>query len=283
MKLRHTLFSIVFLGPILLSACGNSATETQKIDGSTVIVTGARSAVSDSLLLIKWSPVVTRPSALLSIYTNIFLADGLAVPVSAAMTGIQAQLLLSAAPSAENMDDLYSLLEEFGAVLHVDVADLLNRSDDRAKTLDAYDIGLRNITERSARRAADLKQQIATVKAEQQQDRKTVSGLDKEVKNAVKAKDFAAAQDKQKELLTAQTALTTIQLQAQELTNLQATFADLLTIAKTRISALDSNRELLIAGLRAVDVPGVDDLGVIQSRTGKARSGTSKFNPFGGM
>ncbi len=283
MNIRRSLAAVLLTLPLLLSACGKSAQKEIVIPPGTTVM-GARSAVLESLVFLGLSPVTVRPGALLSVYASIYLSDGVVVQVRAAMTGVDAQLKLQALPTEEHIDDLYALLEEFGAVLHVDVIDLLNRSDDRAKTLDAYSIGLQNITERSRRRADDVKQQIAIVKTEQQESRKAVSALDREVKAAVKAKDFASAQEKQQELLEAQTALTKVQFQQQELTAVQETFTELLDIADKRLAALNGNREVLIAGLRVVDVPGVDDLGVIQGRsTGGSRSRRGGITPFGGL
>jgi septal ring factor EnvC (AmiA/AmiB activator) len=210
----------------------------------------------------------------------MLLADGANVPVKAAMMGIDAQLKLHALPTDENIDDLYSLLEQFGAVLHVDINDLLNRSENRAQTLDTYAQGLANITERSTRRLEDVKQQLADLKTQQATQRKNVSTISKDVSAAVKAKDYATAQQRQKDLADAQAELTTTESRLKEMQNVQSIFVELLGIAKERIAALDRNREILIAGLKVVDVPGVDDLGVIE---GKTRGRTKGFSPFGGL
>ncbi|NOS67077.1 MAG: hypothetical protein HOO67_01785 [Candidatus Peribacteraceae bacterium] len=276
MKIRRVLLTAVLLAPLALSACGNTA-ETPAPSGG-VQVTGARSAVLSILPLEKGIPSVVRPAALLSIYVNLLLAEGLTPPVHAAMDGVEAQLLLHALPTAENVDDLYSLLEEFGAVLHVDIADLMNRSSDRANTLDEYSIGIANITERSKRRADDIKEQITNLKKKQTEQKRAVSLINKEISNAVKVKDFSTAQDKQQELATAQGELTETDLTLKEMTFLQKTFAELTGIAQQRIAALERNREVIIAGLRVVDVPGVEDLGVLESTT--KRGGRT---PFGGL
>ena len=277
MTIRRTIFAIVLIAPLLLSACGKKQGDAEIPTDSDV--TGAREALVAILPLEKMIPSVIRPSALLSIYVNLLLAEGLTPPVHAARDGIEAQIKLHALPTQENVDDLYGLLEEFGAVLHVDVADLLNRSDDRAKTLDAYGIGLGNITERSKRRAADIKEQIKNLKKTQSEQKRTVTAINKEISSAVKTKDFSTAQDKQKELIDAQSALTTTELSIKEMTVLQKTFAELTGIADQRIAALSQNREVLIAGLRVVDVPGVVDLGVLESTAKKRR----RVSPFGGM
>lgn len=276
MTIRRTIFAIVLLPALLLSSCGKTQQSAENL--TDVEVTGAREALVAILPLETMIPPIIRPAALLSIYVNLLLAEGLTPPVHAAMDGIDAQVRLHALPTQENVDDLYALLEEFGAVLHVDVSDLLNRSDDRAKTLDAYGIGLGNITERSKRRAADIKEQLTNLKKTQSEQKRTVTAINKEITNAVKAKDFSTAQDKQKELIDAQSALTTTELSIKEMTVIQKTFIELTDIADQRIAALDQNREVLIAGLRVVDVPGVQDLGVLESKTKKR--GASPFGRY---
>lgn len=282
MKFRRTLIVASLVIPLALGACGKSvepaSENTATGQRSAVAVSAARNSIAFALTLLRTVRPTVRPAALLSVYTNMFLADGSDIPVAAAMNGIIAQVRLHSLPTGDNVETLYSLLEEFGAVLHVNVPDLLNRSDDRAKTLDAYMTGLGNITERSSRRTADIKEQIANLQSAQHSQKTTISSLNREVKNAIRDKDFATAQERQKDLAAAQTALTQTESQLAELQSIQKTFDDLLEIAAGRLAALNDNREILIAGLRAVDVPGVEDLGVIQGKTStRKKSGSSFF------
>ena len=285
MNKKNVLIALSVAIPLVLSACGSATPQSDEQKNvppsQEAQVSGARNAIAYSLSILRTVQPTVRSAPLLAIYASMFLADGLEVPVHAAKDGIDAQLKLHSLPSEENIDDLYTLLEEFGAVLHVDVPDLLNRSDDRAKTLDAYTVGLNNITERSKRRSADLADQIATLKTDQKTRKAAVIAVDKEVKAAVKDKDFATAQDRQKELADAQTALTQTDLQFKEMTSIQQTLDDLLTIAAERIAALNGNREVLIAGLKVADIPGVEDLGVIAGK--KAAKKRGGFSPFGGL
>jgi hypothetical protein len=281
MNFRRSLPGLFLIAMLLSSCSASKGTTNAPASDNAAQVSGARDATMLTLTVLERSASVLRPAPLLSIYVNMLLADGLAVPVEAARSGIEAQLLLHAPLTGESIDSLYALLEEFAAVLHVDVNDLLNRSDNRIETLDAYSVGLRNITERSRRRAEEVQQDVATLKTQTTEQKKTVSALGAELKNATKAKDFATAQEKQSALGEAQAQLTATQSQLNEMLNIQAILSDLLKIAGQRIAALESNREILIAGLKVVDVPGVEDLGVLQGRTGGSRRGG--FSPFGGL
>lgn len=277
MKTLRTI-SLALTGILLLSSCSKTPDATTP----PVAVTGARTAVLESSGVLRQTSAIVRASPLLGIYAGLLLAGELATPVTAAREGIDVQLMLHAPISGENIDNLYVLLEELGAVLHVDITDLMNRSDDRANTLDAYATGLSNITERSKRRAEDVNGQISTLKARQREEKKVTSDLDKEIRNAVKAKDYATAQDRQGDLTEARNALTGTESSLKEMENIRKIFEELIEIADKRIAAIGQNREVLIAGLRVIDMPGVEDLGVLEQKTGsRRRSGGA--SPFGGF
>lgn len=289
MHFLRALTAIGLLFCLLLAGCGGaSPSDTPATSGgssspqATGEVLGARNAVAYSLSVVRMVYPTVRSAPLLSVYVNLLLADGLAVPVHAALEGIDAQLKLIAPPTAENLENLYALLEEFGAVLHVDIADTLNRSDNRAETLDAYTTGLGNITERSRRRSADVAQQVTALKTRERDQKAAVARINKELQQSTKAKDYATAQDRQRALAEAQTALTQTSLQLKELNTIQSIFKELLGIADARIVAIQSNREVLIAGLKVVDLPGVTDLGVLEQKTGARRRGGG-VSPFGGL
>lgn len=275
MKKRFTLLSFMFL--LALSACGKGVQEAPDTD---IPVSGALSAVHVGLTLFTTSIPRTRSPALFGIYANMLLAGGLDAPVFAAKAGVEAQMRFNAPPTTDNLDDIYALLGQFAAILHVDVPDLLNRSAHRAQTLDAYAAGLQNITDRGTRRRDDLEGQIKDLKSRQQERRRDVSALEKEVKTAVNEKDFATAQSTQSALSDAQENVMSLELQTKELGTLEGTLSELIQIAEERIAALEANREILIAGLSVSDIPGVEDLGVIEGRMRGRRGG---FNPFRGL
>lgn len=279
MHIRAVLLGL--LVTVSLAACGKSGGSPEANDDAAV--TGARTALLEIRKLATAAPRASKPAVLLAIYVNIALADGTAVTVHSPLDGIEAQTMLHGPPSEESVSDAYTLLEEFGTVLHVDVNDLLNRSADRVETLDGYAVGLQNITERSKRRAAEIKEQITGLRAQERDQKKTVSSIDKEVKKALKDKDYGTAGTQQEALLEAQQEANATSMQLKQLSTLQATFGELLDIAESRIKALESNREILIAGLRVVDVPGVEDLGVLEGAGGTKRKKKGGYSPFGDL
>lgn len=276
---KKIFLSAAFITLIFVAGCGTAETSKEPSEAS---VSGAREAVDIAVTLSGLArTTIARPPALLAVYVNVLLADGLAVPVSAARAGVDVQLKINSRASERDLDDTYDLLEEFASILHVTVADMLNRSSDRAETLDEYLTGLTNITERSRRRNDDLETALKELKVEERDRRKEQTTIEREVRDAVKVKDFSTAGAKQRELIDAQGRVTQVSLQYKEVSTLQQTYEELLGVADLRIRAIDSNREILIAGLRVVDVPGVEDLNVIEgtSRTRRSR-GTGSFGTF---
>lgn len=285
MSIRRVLTALCVALPIALSACAWSSPPRAETDGGgTADVAAARIGVQEALTLLGGIGIV-RPAELIGIYAAMYLGDGLTVPVRAAVLGVEAQIKIQSRKSSpQQLESLYGLLQEFAAVLHVDVVDLLNRSDDRVRTLDTYVIGLGNITERSRRRTEDLDEQIAALEAEQKTLKAEATKTGREHKNAITLNDYATAEELQATLNEQKGQLSTNDLQLDELYVLQDVFTELLEIAHARLLAIDGNREIIIAGLRVVDIPGVEDLGVIEGKARSKRGSRGRgFNPFGGL
>jgi len=88
--------------------------------------------------------------------------------------------------------------------------------------------------------------------------------IDRDLSKALRDKDYANAARKQEELKPAQEALQKTELEQEEVESLLDIFVDLLELTDERLNAIEKNREVLIAGHTVVDVPGIDDLGVLQ-------------------
>lgn len=284
-KFRHSVFALVALSAIALAACSKKEAPATVQTAPTVRVTGAVDAINRTISVATESAFPVRPAALLSIYVNMALADGSVFPVTAALEGVDAQLQLHAQPTESQIDSLYELLDEFGAVLVVDLPDMLNRSPERAQALDAYVRGLTNVTERARRRSATMESDIATLKQKVKEQKAIVKTLDKEIKEAAKVNDFSTVGAKRQELATEQSTLTGLEAQLDEASDLEDQFASLIALSDERLAAIDQNREALIAGIRVTDMPGIDELGVIQgkSKRGRTTGGGGGLRPFGGL
>ncbi len=264
----------------LFSACAKQET------APPAKTSGALSAVQTVDLFITGMnrPEAARNAALLGIFVSEYLTIiPIAMAAESALHGIDAQLQIMHMQQTIQDPD-YDLLQAFGDALQVDVAELLNRSSDRQQVLKTYTEALTNVATRSNDRYKELKSQLEELKklaTSQNRDRSTA---DRDLKKAIQDKDFNAAGEQQKNLTDLQAIYAETDLKRKQTQSLEATLDDLLTIYGTKILAIQQNREALIAGIKVIDVPGADELQVLDkkrsTRTGNSRSGfDSLFMP----
>lgn len=188
-----------------------------------------------------------------------------------ALAGVAAQAAFHALPGDDQLDATFALLQEFGTVLQVDVPDLLNRSDNRPQTFNSYLAGLANITERSSRRAEEVEVALDTLQDTQRTQRRAVSDLERAIRNAITAKDYATAGELQSQLGAAQKMLTETESDIAQQEIVQNSLEDLLDIAAEQKLVLEENREVIIAGLRVINLPGADSLGILENAANRRR------------
>ncbi len=164
-------------------------------------------------------------------------------------------------------DETFALLQTLGDTLSVNIVDLLNRSTNRIETLDQYVSALANAVENGNRRDEELTAALDIIADQKKEQRTQVRDLGREQKEAVKAKDFATAGSKEAELAKAQTALSETELKESQAKSSQRQLTDLLSQAEKRLSAIEENREILLAGLTISDPQGLKDLGLVRENT----------------
>lgn len=205
----------------------------------------------------------TRPAALLGLYTAEHLAQRGAQTTEGAILGVVAQQTL-----AENMtsvDDAdFQLLQAFADALQVDVADMLNRSQDRAGALDTYTQALSNITQRANSRTEVLSSVIDELDDVATGFRRESNAAKRSADSAIAARDFAAAAEAQKLYLEKESAYVDASMRLSQATEIHRTLDELLSHSEEKMLAIERNREALIVGVQVVDVPGIDDLKLIE-------------------
>jgi hypothetical protein len=193
-----------------------------------------------------------------------------------AIDGILIQQIFMDAQQGVSDPD-FDLLQAFADALEVDVADLLNRSDNREQALDTYSEALTNVATRANDRFKELSSSLDELKDVVRQLNKEQSTADRDVKNAIKDKDFTAAGEAQKILSEKQAAYAEATLKQKETESMTDALDQLLMMYGQKILAIQKNREALIIGIHVVDVPGIDDLKLIE-RAKNTRS-NSRTNP----
>lgn len=225
----------------------------------------------------KVSPDVFRPSALLGVQVSLFLAKTAESSVMTALKGVEIQQALMT-KGREHVDETFQLLGAMSDALEVNIADMLNRSSDRQETLDTYVATLQAYFDKAKEQATVLGQEQQQKEADARAKRTAATNISRALSTARNNKDYTTVSQKQQELITAQSDLAAADTDVREVRTTLGVLNELIDVASQRLSAIAENRELLIAGLKVVDVPGIEDLGIIIERNSRR---TTNGNVFG--
>jgi hypothetical protein len=270
-KLSRGLLVITLM--TILVSCSGTQTPSANDSG----VTAAREGTQWSVRLARGitDMIKLRPGALLGAYVTHYLIHTSAF--QGALAGIEAQMQLLFNEEFEQ-DESFALLEELGTTLQVDVPDLLNRSIERSQTLNAYVESLEQILERSRTHNEALEQELEIIGDERTQKRRAAGEIQRELNTALREQDYSTAGELQRQLIDAESEQANVESREDEKRSVIRLFEDLLEVGDERLAAIQANREVLIAGVKVVELPGVDDLGLIEQRRTRGR-GSSIFGP----
>lgn len=262
----------------MLSACSTSEPDTAKVETIAALqAVGYTQALMNGIN-------TNQPSSMIGVYMTAFLMHTSRVTYRTALDGIEAQMNLHISQE-QQISDTYTLLQDLGSALKVDIMDLLDRSNERGRTLDTYLTSLEELTNRSLEKQQQLEDQLDSKQDERRAKSKEVSALQSEQNRALRDKDFNTAGVKQQQLTTESQTLSVLQSQADELDDTIRIFKDLIEVAKERHNAISSNRDAVLKGVEVVDVPGIEDIGVIRDESGEERRNRrdSQNSPFGNI
>ncbi len=271
--MRKTLVSVLAIS-FALSACSGDQTATP------VETSGARTAAAIMHLLAKQVVIGGRPSAVMGIFSGIFTSQGVFLPVKSAILGFETQQKILEGFARADTDENYALLLEVGNVLQVDIIDTMNRRTDRRETLDTYIQSLRNTGILLERKIGELETLLDELRGKVREQKKLTRDIEKVVKKAVKDQDYAVASEKEQELQTAKADLAEMETRASQTEDMLGRFSELYGVAAVRLQAMDNNREILIAGLKVIEVPGIKDLGILEKGKNYKTRGRGGDNIF---
>ncbi|MFH0770466.1 MAG: hypothetical protein V1926_03760 [Candidatus Peregrinibacteria bacterium] len=250
---------------LLLAGCAASSKEQELIP--PVETSGAKSGVFAALRTMATSGADNvRPSVALGVYVTLYLAQGKLIKVQSASLGIQTAGIIAEADKSFVSDETFVLLQEYGSVLQVNIIDILNRSVDRAQVLDAYTTSLAALNERVAQKMTELNQRIDDFNTKRNEQRDDAWKLEREMEDAMKTQDYVAVGVKQEAFTKAKTAVAETELRINEVKRILYTYEDLSKIGVKRLNAMILNRQILIAGLKVIDIPGIEGLGILEKR-----------------
>ena len=283
MNSRFIIPVIALTAVIFLSGCGEDKAEeiAEENPVDQLVVSGAKSAAITANIIAKGGfnyVMVQRPTAPTGLFTSMFIAQGEFLPSNSALAGVNAQASFIRGQEGVATDETFSLLQEFGNLLQIDVTDMLNRGNDREKSLNQYLKALKNAGVRMERRQEELKETQELTKDERIAQRKVVRELNREVQNAIRDEDYVLAGSLQQNLSKEEGILAEIESKERLASDILDSYKDLLAIGEKRFDAMIKNREVLIAGVRVVDVPGVDDLDILFKQPYERKKNRNTFS-----
>ncbi len=272
MILRNVSIAATLIPCLLLVACSS------KEEPVELQVSGAKTSVSIMHIIAKRSLQNNRPSGLLGVFTGLYTSQGVFLSVQSAEDGMLAIGNILKGQTNSTSDENFALLREVGDILQVDIIDTLNRSTDRVSTLDSYTQSLRNIGVLTERKITELSALHETQKTKAKEFQKKVRTIEGDLRDALKITDYGTASELEEQLSEANVSYAEISTKEDQSGDMIDRFDTLLKVAAQRVQAVEVNREILVAGLRVIDVPGIADFNILEKgKSWKKRKGKSIF------
>lgn len=253
----HRHFRMLILICLIFAGCSTQKELPQ--------VQGTRTALIPTVLLsqrrvLLSSLPLSRPSALLGLHVTQFLSRQGEPIVRAAIHGVLIQLRRF--PTLEKENQAIATIEKLGTLLHRNITESLNQSTNRRQTLMTYIERLRAATIEASMQSTLIKEELKKNTDEDRIYKSRTRTMSSELKHALRDKNYSLASQKQQELGEAQSILATAEAAMEKTEGILNIYKELLPLAQERLEAIEQNREVIIAGLRVIEVPGIDDLGI---------------------
>lgn len=258
MNRPHTAILALIIPCLLLTSCGKEKEDT------TTEVSGAKSAISIMHLLTNHVFTFTRPSAAIGIFSGIYTSQGIVLPVDTARLGFESIMNILKGHSQANTDENFAILREIGDVLQVDIVDLLNRSNNRIQTIDDYTQSLRNTGILTERKINELTATYENLTIKRKEERTISRDLERSLRTALKDQDYSEASTYEEDLAKANANLAETETKEKQAKDMIDRMEGLYEITGDRLQAIENNREILIAGLRVINVPGIADFNILE-------------------
>lgn len=269
---RNRAIAAAVIPCLLLAGCGEA------VEPEELRVSGAKISVSIMHILAKRPVQKNRPSGLLGIYSGLYTSQGIFLPVKSAIESMQAVINILKAQNNSTSSENFALLREVGEVLQVDIIDALNRSPNRVETIDTYTQSLRNTGILMERKIEELQAINEVQKDEVREKRDITRSLERKLRNVLKDQEYAEASELEEQLIAANALYAEKQTTEDQTSDMINRFDTLLDVAAERLQAVEANREILIAGLRVIDVPGIADFNILEEgKSWKKKKGSSLF------
>jgi len=269
---RNRAIAAAVIPCLLLAGCGEA------VKPEELRVSGAKISVSIMHILAKRPVQKNRPSGLLGIYSGLYTSQGIFLPVKSAIESMQAVINILKAQNNSTSSENFALLREVGEVLQVDIIDALNRSPNRVETIDIYSQSLRNTGILIERKITELSALDEVQSAEVKEKRTEKRDIERTLRNALKDQAYAQASELEEQLAGITALHAELSVKADQTDDMIKRLKTLLDVTAERLQAVEANREILIAGLRVIDVPGISDFNILEEgKPWRKERGSSLF------
>ncbi len=199
-------------------------------------------------------------------------------PLPASLAGIRAGVLVSYVGSEEEVPPALGndtvgrgkaledteLLERFVALLRIDVREMLNQKPNRQTALEEYLSSLTSHAERAESRSRSLQNREEELQDDERRLERNIRELQNDLEAAIESGEGRSTSALMSDVLDEQTRLATISTELKVVELLVNAFDDVLKPLQERLNAVRANRDALIKGVQVVDIPGVEELGIIK-------------------
>lgn len=217
-------------------------------------------------------PAYARPSASFGARMSTHLSRG-DTPVQGARKSIAIIAPLLRMP--HSVEEPFLIIQTLGDLLHTNIVDALNRNLERGEVLNRYIALLRSTLERAHGVRENLDTRRQELMAQEREQRGALRAMQKDIDAAERSGDFHAMGLHQRARSETSGEHGKTKASVDELKNTIATLDALTNLASERLQATEENREALMAGIRVVDTPGIEELGILE-RTGRGFSRRSQ-------
>ena len=280
-NVKYKYISLLTIAVVLTScSAGNTSTEVEDLQ-TKAAKNGIASAFTLSKSLAIGSRSVFRPSASMGMFISSYLSQGAFVTVQSAINGIEAELKLLAGQVKPTTSETFSLLTELGSLLQINVPEMLNRSTNRAESINSYSESLNSTGKIAEQKLSELESREEILKKELRVKKDIAKEIERGINSAFKDENYSHAASEQEKLQEAESEVAKTKIEYDQVTDLVRRYEDMLEIASDRLRAISKNREILISGLKITEVPGIENLEIMNDSKRYKKSRAGDGNMFG--
>lgn len=264
-------FFLLLIGGCRSSPASDATRALRSARDATVYVT----VVTRALALV---PRYARPSASLGARLSAHLSRG-ATPVHGALRSTA--IIVPLTRTTQSVKEPFATIQTIGDLLQITIIDMLNRNPERGAVLNRYLTLLRSTLEHAQGVREHLDSRRRELTTQEREQRSALRTMQKDIDAAERSGDFHAVGLHQRALSEASGEHGKTKASMDELKNTLAILDNLTDLAEERLQATEQNREALIVGIRVMETPGVEELGILERMGGLPRRSRRKARKGG--